>query len=76
MAIKQINEVVAHVDEKLRSELEKKHGSKTWEIDAEILKETSKHLQDKVKPVISHPQEQQQKEINRARNIGSIERGD
>ena len=79
MTIKQINDVVADIDEKLRPDLEKKHGSKTWEIDAEILKETSKLLQDKVKPVISQSilsQEQQQKENIRARTIGSIERGD
>ena len=44
--ISQINEVVSSVDNQLRSDLEKKHGSKTWEIEDAILKEASKLLKE------------------------------
>jgi hypothetical protein len=37
----------AVLDERLRKDLESKHGSKTWEIEAAILAEASKQLQER-----------------------------
>jgi len=55
MTLKQLNEVVCNVDDRLRPELEKKYGSKTWEIESCILAETSKKLQDKDRDRVISP---------------------
>jgi len=47
LTFKQLNEVVCNVDDRLRGELEKTHGSKTWEIDASILSETNKTIKER-----------------------------
>jgi Ti-type conjugative transfer relaxase TraA len=45
VSAKQLNVVVAEIDKNLRKNLEQKHGSKTWEIEAAILAEVSKYLE-------------------------------
>jgi Ti-type conjugative transfer relaxase TraA len=44
---KLLNEVVSEIDNRLRPELEKKFGSKTWDIENSIFGETVKNLQEK-----------------------------
>ena len=44
---KELNEVVCSIDDRLRPDLEKKFGTKTWEIENAILGETSKLLQER-----------------------------
>lgn len=43
----QLNEIACNVDDSMRLDLEKKHGSKTWEVEASILSATTKLLNEK-----------------------------
>lgn len=44
LTFKHLNEIVSGVDERIRADLEKQHGSKTWEIEAAIITEATKQL--------------------------------
>lgn len=44
---KQLNEIVCNIDDSMRSDLEKQHGSKTWEVEASILTAATKLLHEK-----------------------------
>ena len=74
MTIKQLNEVVCSVEDRLRPDLEKKHGAKTWEIEACILTETTKHLSDKSHQPITSLAPSTEQTIQKDRNGKSLGR--
>jgi Ti-type conjugative transfer relaxase TraA len=55
LTFNQVNDVVCGIDDRLRAELEKKHGPKIWEIEAAILQEANKVLSENRPPANSNP---------------------
>ncbi len=66
LSVKELNECVCNIDDRMRPELEKKFGSKTWEIENAILAETVKSLQERHMDVgHSHVSERSDKFLER-----------
>lgn len=65
LTFKQLNEIICEIDNSMRDELEKKHGSKTWEIDNAILSEASKCLREK--PSLTDSKKNIEKELNHSK---------
>ncbi len=73
LTFQQLNEVVCDIDDRMRIELEKKHGLKTWEIETSILSETNKVIKEKSLQMVSNSKSTNEQTIQKERNNRSID---